>query len=84
MIIVRVFGVHFACCPSKIYFEVQVHIGLFNSESEILDGVIKASHQYLAYQILVYPASPNLYEDDTDSGRELLDPNLHKPHHFPV
>ena len=34
----------------------------FNSESEIYSKVlITASHQYLAYQLLVYPTSPNLW-----------------------
>ena len=49
------------CLLSVKDVEVQVLIGLFQVQlgSEILKGLITASHQYLAYQLLVYPTSPN-------------------------
>ena len=48
----------------------------FNSESEILKGPdhSKPGHQYQAYQLLVYPTSPNLWMmiSDTDSDLEAV------------
>ena len=77
-------GVHFACCPSNIFRSITWKV----KYSMVL---IKASHQYLAYQILHGVSCESQYdEDDAYSDRELgLDLNQHLNdgfiiHDFPV